>query len=227
MSDYFQYGETEITYLKRVDRQLAEIIDKIGIVKRQVIPDLFTALVHSIVGQQISTKAHQTIWERMKQGLGEINPAVVNNLSLDELQKFGITFKKAYYIKSLTQKIISNQFNIDALYTMSDEEVCAKLSELEGIGKWTAEMMMLHSLQRRDILSFGDLAVQRGLRMLYHHRKITRKLFEKYRRRYSPYGSVACIYLWAVSAGAVEGLKDYAPKENNGRKRKNTSNIQS
>ena len=101
-------------------------------------------------------------------------------------------------------------------------EVCAKLSELDGIGVWTAEMLMLHSLQRPDVLSFGDLAVQRGLRMLYHHRKITRPLFEKYRRRYSPYGSVACIYLWAVSAGAVEGLKDYAPKEkNDGRKRKN------
>ena len=105
---------------------------------------------------------------------------------------------------------------------MSDAEVCAKLSELDGIGVWTAEMLMLHSLQRPDVLSFGDLAVQRGLRMLYHHRKITRPLFEKYRRRYSPYGSVACIYLWAVSAGAVEGLKDYAPKEkNDGRKRKN------
>jgi len=88
-------------------------------------------------------------------------------------------------------------------------------------------MLMLHSLQRPDILSFGDLAVQRGLRMLYHHRKITRALFEKYRRRYSPYGSVACIYLWAVSAGAVDGLKDYAPKQkNDGRKRKNTGNSQ-
>ena len=91
---------------------------------------------------------------------------------------------------------------------------------MDGIGIWTAEMMMLHSLQRPDILSFGDLAMQRGLRMLYHHRKITRKLFEKYRRRYSPYGSVACIYLWAVSAGAVEGLKDYAPQEKASNKRK-------
>ena len=112
---------------------------------------------------------------------------------------------------------------------MTDEEVCNRLSSLDGIGVWTAEMLMLHSLQRPDILSFGDLAVQRGLRMLYHHRKITRELFEKYRRRYSPYGSVACIYLWAVSAGAVDGLKDYAPQRNtgNGRKRKNTGNIQS
>ena len=109
---------------------------------------------------------------------------------------------------------------------MSDAEVCARLPELDGIGVWTAEMLMLHSLQRPDILSYGDLAVQRGLKMLYRHRRIDRKLFDKYRRRYSPYGSVACIYLWAVSTGAVEGMKDYAPvkkEKSHGRKRKNTS----
>lgn len=154
--------------------------------------------------------------------LGEISPEKVLGLSPEELQAFGITFRKVDCIRSAARKIASGEFDIHSLRTMSDAEVCAKLSELDGIGVWTAEMLMLHSLQRPDVLSFGDLAVQRGLRMLYHHRKITRPLFEKYRRRYSPYGSVACIYLWAVSAGAVEGLKDYAPKEkNDGRKRKN------
>lgn len=212
MSDYFQYGETEIAYLKQVDKRLAEIIDKIGIVKRRVIPDLFTALIHSIIGQQISTKAHQTVWERMKRGLGEINPAVVNSLSLDELQQFGITFKKAYYIKSLAQKVASNEFNIDVLYEMSDEDVCAKLSELEGIGKWMAEMMMLHSMQRPNILSYGDLAIIRGLRMIYHHRTIDKAKFERYKKRYSPYASVASLYIWAVAGGTIENMKDYGTK---------------
>ena len=63
---------------------------------------------------------------------------------------------------------------------MSDDEVCARLSSLKGLGVWSAEMLMLFSMQRPDILSFGDLAIQRGLRMIYHHRKIERKLFEKY-----------------------------------------------
>ncbi len=223
MEDFFQYGQKEISYLKRKDKLLAEVIDKIGMVKRRVIPDLFTALVHSIVGQQISTKAHQTIWERMEQGIGEINPITVNNLSLDELQKFGISFKKAYYIKSLTQKIITKQFDIDALYTMPDEEVCAKLSELEGIGKWTAEMIMLHSMQRPDILSYGDLAIIRGLRMIYHHRSIDKVKFEHYKKRYSPYASVASLYIWAVAGGAIENMKDYGTKikTSNGKRRKN------
>lgn len=74
MVDYFRYGEEELVYLKRRDKRLAEVIDKVGLVKRRVIPDLFAALVHSIVGQQISTKADETIWARIQSGLGTITP---------------------------------------------------------------------------------------------------------------------------------------------------------
>lgn len=207
--EYFPYGETEINYLKGKDKRLAEVIDRLGMVKRRVIPDLFAALVHSIVGQQISTKAHETIWRKMVYTIGEITPANIMSISPDELQAFGITYKKVGYIREAARKIQSGEFDIDSLRAMSDEAVCAKLSELDGIGTWTAEMLMLHSLLRPNVLSFGDLGVQRGLRMVYHHRKITKELFRKYQRRYSPYGSVACIYLWAVSAGAIEGMKDY------------------
>ncbi len=74
-------------------------------------------------------------------------------------------------------------------------------------------MILLFGLQRPDIFSFDDLAVQRGLRMVYHHRRIDRRLFEKYRRRFSPYCSVASLYLWAVAGGAIPGMRDYAPKK--------------
>ena len=86
------------------------------------------------------------------------------------------------------------------------------MSSLKGIGVWTAEMILLFCMQRPNVLSFGDLAIQRGMRMIYHHRKIDRKLFEKYRRRLSPYCSVASLYFWAAAGGAVPGLKDHAPK---------------
>lgn len=225
--DYFLYGEKETAYLKKKDKRMAEVIDKVGMVKRRVIPDLFAALVHSIVGQQISTKAHETIWEKMTGALGKVTPEKILCLSRKELQSFGITFKKADYIRSAAQKVVSGEFDIHALHAMSDSEVCAKLSELDGIGIWSAEMLMLFSMQRPNVLSYGDLAIQRGLRMVYHHRKIDRKLFEKYRKRFSPYCSVASLYLWAVAGGAIEGMKDYAPKDyNNGRKRKNTGNLQ-
>ena len=93
MADYniFIYGEAEISYLKKRDKRLAEVIDKVGPIERKVIPDLFAALINSIVGQQISTKAHKTIWEKMVTALGEITPHVIDSLSDEELQRFGIT----------------------------------------------------------------------------------------------------------------------------------------
>lgn len=209
---YFKYGEMELSYLRNKDKRLAEVIDRVGLVRRRVIPDLFAALVHSIVGQQISTKAHETIWKRLVEGLGTVTPHRVNGLSDDELQQYGLSYRKVAYIKGAARKVLSGEFDMQELYSLPDAEVVARLSRLDGIGVWSAEMLMLFSMQRRDVLSYGDLAVQRGLRMIYHHRRITRSLYEKYRRRFSPYGSVASLYVWAVAGGAVEGYKDYLPQ---------------
>lgn len=212
METFFSYGEKEITYLKGKDKRLGEIIDQLGMVKRNIIPDLFAALVYSIIGQQISTKAHITIWGKMQDALGLVSPDTILSISPEALQSFGITFKKVDYIQDAARKIHTGKFDIQALYSMTDEEVCKQLSELKGIGVWSAEMLMLFSMQRPDILSYGDLAIQRGLRMIYHHKEIDRKRFEKYRRRFSPYGSVASLYIWAVAGGAIPEMKDYAQK---------------
>lgn len=204
MITYFEYGEKEINYLKARDRRLAKVIEKIGMIKREIIPDLFAALVHSIAGQQISTKAHRTVWKRVKAALGEVTPENVLKLTPEELQGAGLSFRKVAYIRSAAQKIISGEFSVERLYGMSDSEVEASLSQLEGVGRWSAQMLMLFSMCRPDILSLQDLGIQRGLRMLYGHEKITPDLFEKYRKRYSPYCSVASLYLWAVAGGEVE-----------------------
>ena len=95
-----------------------------------------------------------------------------------------------------------------ALPILPDAKVIAALSSLRGIGVWTAEMLLLFTLQRPDILSYGDLGILRGMRMVYRHRKITKALFEKYRRRLSPCGSVASLYFWMVAGGAIPELTD-------------------
>lgn len=111
----FIYGETEVSYLKKRDKKLAEVMEKVGPIEREVIPDLFAALVNSIIGQQISTKAHKTIWKKMVTVLGEITPQVIDSLSDEELQQFGITFKKVAYIKSAAQKVLSGELNIEII----------------------------------------------------------------------------------------------------------------
>lgn len=210
--DIFNYGETEINFLKKRDKALGIAIDTIGMIKRKINPDLFSALVNSIIGQQISTKAHTTIWERMNSGLSSITPQTILACTEDELQSYGMSFKKVSYIRGIAEKIIDGRLDINSLNLMSDAEVSEELVKLKGVGIWTAEMLMIFSMQRPNILSYDDLAILRGMRMLYHHRKITRELFEKYRKRYSPYGSVASLYLWAIAGGAIDGMRDYAVK---------------
>lgn len=208
----FRYGETEIQYLKQRDPKLGRVIDQIGWIERATDNDLFSAIIHHIIGQQISTKAQQTIWKRMQEDLKEIKAVTILEAGTQRLQACGITFKKAAYIEDFARRIQSGELDLEQLKLLPDQEVIEELVKLKGIGVWTAEMILLFCLERPDVFSYGDLAILRGLRMVYHHRKIDRRLFEKYRRRFSPYGSVASLYLWAVAGGAIEGMRDYAPK---------------
>ncbi len=208
---YFEYGTKEIDYLKLKDKIFAQLIDKIGKINRETEDDLFFSVVSSIVGQQISGKAQQTIIKRILDFYGTITAEKIAISELSELQSFGISYKKAEYIKDFAIKIVDGSFDIDSIRQMSDEDAIKALSSLNGIGNWTAEMILLFCLQRKNVFSYGDFGILRGLRMVYHHKKIDKKLFEKYRKRFSPYCSVASLYLWEVASGAIEGMRDYAP----------------
>ena len=224
---YFQYDESVTEYLKQKDNRLAEVINKIGKIEREVDNDLFSSVVHHIIGQQISTKSQATIWQRMQDHLGAVNADTILTAGTDRLQSFGMTFKKVEYIMDFAVKVKNGTFDLQGIWNKSDDEVITELSELKGIGIWTAEMILLFCMQRPNVFSYGDLAILRGMRMVYHHRKIDRKLFEKYRRRLSPYCSVASLYFWAVAGGAIPEMKDYAPKRSdrkNERTRKTASN---
>lgn len=217
---YFSYGETEVSFLRKKDKRLCEVIDSVGHIDRPVDADLFSSVVHHIIGQQISTKAQATIWQRMQDTLGEVNAETILQAGVLKLQTLGMTFRKAEYITDFAEKVHNGLFDLDAVAKMTDEEAIRALSTLKGIGVWTAEMILLFCLQRSNIFSYDDLAIQRGLRMIYHHRSIDRKLFEKYRRRFSPYCSTASLYLWAVSGGAIPEMKDYKPQRRQGGKAK-------
>ena len=217
---YFQYTTKETDYLSQKDKRLGEAIQKIGPIQREVDTDLFSSVVHHIIGQQISTKAQATIWQRMQDALGVVNAETILTAGVPKLQGLGMTFRKAEYIADFSQKVQSGEFDLEGIGQKPDEEAIRELSNLKGIGVWTAEMILLFCMQRPDVFSYDDLAIQRGLRMLYHHRKIDRKLFEKYRRRFHPYCSVASLYLWAVAGGAIPEMKDFAPKQVSRRSRK-------
>ena len=208
MPQYFAYGTTETGYLARKDKRLASVMERIGPIRREVRPDLFDALMHAIVGQQIATKAQQTVWARLVQALGQVTPASVDSMDAETLQRMGLSFRKVGYMKGAARKALLGELDVEALRHMDDASVSAALCRLDGVGVWTAEMLMLFSLQRPDVLSFGDLAIHRGLRMVYRHKVVSRERFEVYRRRFSPCGSVASLYLWAVAGGALPEIND-------------------
>ena len=118
--------------------------------------DLFSSVVHHIIGQQISTKAQATIWQRMQDALGEVNAETIVSAGVPRLQGLGMTFRKAEYITDFAEKVHTGAFDLDAVEHMSDEDAAL---QSEGHGVWTAEMILLFCMQRPDIFSFDDLAI--------------------------------------------------------------------
>ena len=209
---YVEVPDEALVYLSAKDEKMARLISEIGPIQRPRHPDLTDALVHAIVGQQISTAAQETIYARLVDMLGAITPETLLAHEPEELQACGLSFRKVSYIQDFAKRVYTGTFDIAALKKMDDAQVIRQLVTLKGIGEWTAEMLLLFCLNRPDVLSFSDLGIQRGLRMVYHHRAITPQLFARYKRRYSPYGSVASLYLWEVSRANIPGFdKDFAP----------------
>lgn len=201
---YFLYDDREKNYLKQKDIKLGAIIDQVGHIYREVNPDLFTALIQTIVDQQISTKAAKTIWERLIDKYGKLAPEKLAAAEPGDIQKTGLTMIKAVNIKTISQKVASGELDLESLHNMPDDQVCRELTKLRGVGPWTAEMLMLFSMQRKNILSYGDLAIHRGLCRLYNHSGVDKKLFLEYKELYSPYASTASLYLWAIAGGALD-----------------------
>ncbi|KAB3530767.1 DNA-3-methyladenine glycosylase 2 family protein [Alkaliphilus pronyensis] len=199
MNRYFQYGQKEIEYLKKKDKKLSAAIDRIGMIKRVVMPNPFEALIFSIIGQQISNKAAETVWNRFCILVGSVTPENILKIKKEAIQECGMTTRKAGYILGIAETAMGGAIEFHKLHLLPDKDIIKILSCLNGVGIWTAEMLLIHSLNRLDIVSYGDLAIRRGMMKLYDLKDLSKEQFEIYRTRYSPYGSVASLYLWELS----------------------------
>ena len=175
---------------------MARLIEKAGHIHRDGETDLFASLTDSIVGQQISTAAHNTIRNRINEKFGILTPEKVMATTDDELKSVGISYRKVGYIKDFSSKVINGEIDIEALYTMSDEDAVKELVKVKGVGVWTAEMMLTFCLQRPDVLSYGDLAIRRGIMKLYGLEELSVEDFHRLTDKFSPYRTVAALYFW-------------------------------
>jgi DNA-3-methyladenine glycosylase II len=161
--------------------------------------DPFVALVHAIVSQQLSTKAAATIAGRVTALLGgTLEPARVGSVSDVQLRGAGLSGQKIGYLRDLCRRIEDRSLPLDALEAMADEDVIAALTQVRGIGRWTAEMFLMFRLQRPDVLPVGDLGIVKAVQRNYRMRKVpSAARLHRLGEAWRPYRSVACWYLWA------------------------------
>ena len=201
----YRYGRAETEYLISRDPVLGAAIRRIGHIGRAVIPELFAALINSIAGQQISGKALATVWARLCERLREITPETVLAAGEEGLRACGLSGRKAGYMLAAAHAVQDGTLPIHNLVDKSDEEIIKILTALPGVGRWTAEMLLIFSLERPDVLAFDDFGIRKGLCRLYGLEELTRAQFEQYRVRYSPYATVAGLYLWEIAAEKKDG----------------------
>lgn len=193
---FLDYGEKELEYLSKKDKKLAVLIERYGLLECELRSDIFSSIVRSIINQQISNKAADTVRRRLEEKFSVITPQALGAASVDDIQKIGISTRKAGYIKGICAAALSREADFETLADMPDEEIIKRLTALKGVGIWTVEMLLIFSLGRKDVVSWNDYAIRKGMCLLYGHKDLSRAAFGRHRGRYSPYGSVASLYLW-------------------------------
>lgn len=197
---FIEYTSEETYYLSERDGKLGKFIEKTGFVKRYVFDDLFSGLCYNIINQQLSMKAADTLYEKIREAVGGIVPENMTNA--EQLFGCGLSHSKADCIAICANKFKSGAFTAKSFSEMSDEETVKALTEIRGIGAWTAEMTMIFCLERKDVLSLSDYGIRKGLSILHGIDMKNISEMRKYKKLYSPYGTTASIYLWEISKGA-------------------------
>lgn len=188
---------TSIEKLAKSDNKLAALITTIGDYHLDLRTDLFQSLLRSIIGQQLSVKAAQTIWQRTVQLLEKIDAEVLLNADEGLLRSAGISGSKIKYLKDLSEKVLTEQIILGNLYNLEDEEVILTLTKVKGIGLWTAEMFLIFSLGRQNVLSLGDAGLKRAIRWLYDLDSFPGPAeMLCLGEQWQPYRTVASLYLW-------------------------------
>jgi DNA-3-methyladenine glycosylase II len=187
-----------ILHLKKSDPVLRSIIESVGACRMEFGPPEFASLAESIVYQQLHGKAAATIFKRFAAAAGvPLTPAGILKLSDEQLRAVGLSKQKSSYMKDLAIKTRDGLLDFSKLPGMPDQEVIKHLTQVKGIGVWTAHMFLIFTLKREDVLPTGDYGVQAAMKKHYRKRKMPKpKDMEKIARAWSPYRSVACWYLW-------------------------------
>ncbi len=193
-------------YLSSVDPVMRATIERIGPCTLQPDPDIFDALVDAIISQQISVKAADAIMARVRAALpdGKVTAEALLPFDFERLRALGLSPQKARYIRNLVEHVSSGQLQLEALPALDDEEIIRQLTAVKGIGRWTAEMVLIFVLGRPDVLPVDDLGFLEGVRMAYQlPARPTRQEARERGELWRPYRTFATWYMWALRRLAI------------------------
>lgn len=195
------YWDEACRHLARRDRVMKKLIPKFGEARLQSRGDAFTTLARSIVGQQISVKAAQSVWDRFAAVVGgastRLAPAAVRQLPVVALREAGLSARKAEYLLDLATHFTSGTVHVDQWVAMDDAAIIDELVAIRGIGRWTAEMFLIFHLMRPNVLPLDDLGLLKGISVNYFSGEpVSRAEAREVGEAWAPFRSVATWYIW-------------------------------
>lgn len=191
--DYWERGKKE---LKKIDINIKKIIELYEFPSLTTKENMFFTLIRSIVGQQISVRAADTVWDKIVNEAKEIRPEIIYSMDENTMRDCGLSKRKVEYMKAVSEKWLNGYDKIN-WHELSDEAVTEKLVEIRGIGKWTAEMILIFTLMRPDIFPMGDIGAIRALEKIYNKgQKMNKEQIEEIVKKWKPWRTIATWYLW-------------------------------
>lgn len=211
---YLKYdlNDVRVQYLIRTDETLGKLIRYIGTSELAIEKDGFKCLVKYIVGQQISDKARETIWQRICTNFGNVSPDIILSISNSDLLCVGLSGRKVEYIKTLAEAIIEKRIDFEVFQTLSNKEIITELTAIKGIGQWTAEMYLIFSLGRVNVLSKGDGTIRRTIQWMYALEELpSSKVLAEHFVNWADYATIVSSYLWkSIALGLIQKSFDEA-----------------
>ena len=187
-----------VSHLKKSDPVLCAIIERVGPCRMEFGEPEFHSLAEAIVYQQLNGKAAVTIFKRLAALAGEpLRPEGILKLSDAQLRSVGVSKQKASYLKDMAQRVSRGELDFSRLPNLTDEEVIKYLTQVKGVGVWTAHMFLMFTLRRPNVLPTGDFGIQMAMKKHYKKRTMPKPAqMEKIAKLWEPYRSIACWYLW-------------------------------